>query len=121
MATGAYMASAIEKRPNRYSPPTPCLRRQQLQMASMRAISSAILSETNRSTEALQFIGQSFFRMGNSEWISAQMERALARFLGLAGQPRPSSSCSEMYSQMARESHTVVSLCSSAGTFRDGE
>src|SRR5690554_7697705 len=105
---GAYIQSAMEKRPNRYSPPLPCLRRQQLQIASMRAISSASLSDTANSTEALQFIGQSFFSVGNSECTSAQTERAVALLRGLAGQPLPSSNVSEIYSQIASESHTVI-------------
>jgi hypothetical protein len=87
----------------------------------MRAISFNKVADGVKRKEALQFIGQSCFKAGNSECISALTDLALARRLGLLGQPAPPSMSAEMYSQIARESQTVISLCNKTGTFSEGE
>ena len=71
-----------------------------------------------RRPSARAFMGHCERRMPKPACISALTARATARAARSRGQPRPASS--QAYSQIARESHTSTSPCSSTGTRRVG-
>src|SRR6266850_2438048 len=78
--TGAYMASAAEKRPKRNGPPVPWRSRQLCQSDWMRSISSLTSAGQVRRAKALRTFIDRFWRSaGKPECISAHTDRAVAR------------------------------------------
>src|SRR5216683_5768056 len=119
--TGAYMASAAEKRPKRNGPSAPW-RSQLCQSDWMRSISSMTSAGQVRGAKTLRTFIDRFWRSaGKPECISAQTDRAVARATDSAGQPRVPGCASARYSRIASESQTRVSPSISTGTFPDCE
>src|SRR6266849_10486518 len=120
--TGAYMASAAEKRPKRNGPPAPWRSRQLCHRDWMRSISSSTSAGQVRGAKTLRTFIDRFWRSaGKPECISAQTDRAVDRATESAGQPRVPGCASARYSRIASESQTRVSPSISTGTFPDGE
>ncbi|MNL03908.1 hypothetical protein D3C87_1244570 [compost metagenome] len=70
---------------------------------------------------AVTFIGSWLRTLAKPECISAQTERASARAAGSAGQRAFSGKRSARYSEIDRESQTVMSPSTSVGTLPAGE
>ncbi len=88
----------------------------------MRLTSSCTSGVTPRlGNDERTFIGRWLRSAEKPECISALTARAMARAVPSAGQSFASGNISARYSQMARLSHTVRSLCFSAGTLPEGE
>src|SRR6266571_5286289 len=120
--TGAYMASAAEKRPKRNGSLVPWRSRQLCQSDWMRSISSPTSAGQARGAKTLRtFIDRFWRNAGKPECISAQTDRAVARATASAGHPRTLGCVSARYSRIASESQTQVSPSISTGTFPDGE
>src|SRR5216683_2836191 len=86
--TGAYMASAAEKRPKRSGPSAPWRSRQLCQSDWMRSISSSTSAGQVRGAKTLRTFMERFWRSaGKPECISAQTDRAVAR--DRVGRPTP--------------------------------
>ncbi len=120
--TGAYIASAAQKRPKRNGPPVPWRWRQLCHSDSMRSISAPTSAGQVRGAKTLRTFIDRFWRSaGKPECISAQTDRAVARATESAGQPRVPGCASARYSRIASESQTHVSPSISTGTFPEGE
>src|SRR3989440_12009465 len=121
-ATGAYMASAAEKRPKRNGPPAPWRSRQLCHRDWMRSISAPTSAGQVRGAKTLRTFIDRFWRSaGKPECISAHADRAVARATVSAGHPRVPGCVSARYSRIASESQMRISPSTSTGTFPDGE
>src|ERR1700748_3250348 len=115
VTTGAYMASAMVRAPNRKGPPE--LARQSRQIVQTRSISACARDQILK-------LGKWPFRLTGSEarsvvkpeWISPQIERQCARKTRSAGSNLASGITSLRYSAIASVSQTVAPSCRRHGT-----
>src|ERR1700726_347136 len=120
VTTGAYIASAIERSPNRNGPPD--LARQSRQMLQTRSMSACARDQILK-------LGKWPFRLTGSdarsvvkpEWISPQIDRQCARNMRSLGNSPASGMVSLRYSAIARVSHTVAPSCRRHGTRIDDD
>src|SRR4029078_8798499 len=120
VTTGAYMASAMVRSPNRNGPPD--LARHSRQMVQTRSISDFARDQI------LQF-GKCPFRLTGSEarsvvkpeWISPQIERQCARWMRSAGSKPASGIASLRYSDIASVSQKVAASWRRHGTRVDDD
>src|ERR1700722_613556 len=115
VTTGAYMASAMVRSPNRNGPPD--LARHSRQMVQTRSISACARDQILK-------LGKCPFRLTGSdarnvvkpEWISPQIERQCARKIRSSGTKPECGMTSLRYSAIASVSQTVAPSCRKHGT-----
>lgn len=121
-AMGENIQSAIVNSPNNHGPEVPYFPLHWLHICSILSTSELAFEEIFRLSNLLrQFKGISSLRSKKPECISALMDLATARASVSPGQPFPERKFSEMYSQIAKESHTVSVAWIRTGTLSVGE
>src|ERR1700688_1242765 len=120
VTTGAYMASAIERSPNRNGPPD--LARHSRQIVHTRSISACARDQILKPGKCpLRLTGSEARSVVKPEWISPQMERQCARNMRSAGNSPASGMTSLRYSAIASVSQTVAPSCRRHGTRIDDD
>src|SRR3984885_8891063 len=118
--TGAYIASAILRSPNKNGPPD--LARHSRQMAQIRSISACARDQILKFGKCpLRLTGSEARSVVKPEWISPQIERQCARKTRSAGSNLASGMTSLRYSAIASVSHTVAPSCRRQGTRIDDD
>src|SRR3977135_541302 len=120
VTTGAYMASAIERSPNRNGPPD--LARHSRQMVQTRSISACARDQLLKPGKCpFRLTGSAARKVVKPEWISPQIERQCARNMRSDGSKPASGMASLRYSAIASVSHTVAPSCRRHGTRIDDD
>src|SRR5258707_4114059 len=120
VTTGAYIASAMLRSPNRNGPPD--LARHSCQIAQTRSISACARDQIVKPGEwPFRLTGRDARRVVNPEWISPQIERQCARNIRSAGNRPASGMTSLRYSAIASVSHTVAPSWRRHGTNIDDD
>src|SRR6202045_4296647 len=120
VTTGAYMASAMQRSPNRNGPPD--LARHSRQIAQTRSISACARDQILKPGKCpLRLTGSEARSVVKPEWISPQIERQCARKTRSAGNKPASGLTSLRYSAIASVSHTVAPSCRRHGTRIDDD
>src|SRR3982074_1133319 len=120
VTTGAYMASAMVRSPNRNGPPD--LARHSRQIAQTRSISDCARDQILKPGKwPFRLTGSDARRVVNPEWISPQIERQCALCTRSAGNRPASGMISLRYSAIASVSHTVAPSCRRHGTSIDDD
>src|ERR1700694_4278440 len=115
VTTGAYMASAMVRSPNRNGPPD--LDTQSPQIVQTRSMSACARDQILKWGKCpFRLTGSDPRSVVNPEWISPQIERQWARNMRSAGNRPASGLTSLRYSAIASVSHTVAPSCRSHGT-----
>src|ERR1700719_1543021 len=120
VTTGAYIASAMLRWPNRNGPPD--WARHSRQMAQPRSISAWARDQILKPGKCpFRLTGSDARKVVNPEWISPQIERQWARNTRSAGNNPASGMTSLRYSAIASVSHTVAPSCRRHGTRIDDD
>src|SRR3954447_20467218 len=120
VTTGAYMASAVVRSPNRNGPPD-CAR-QSRQMEQTRSISACARDQILKPGKCpFRLTGSDARSVAKPEWISPQIERQCARWTRSAGSRPASGITSLRYSAIASVSQTVALSCRRQGTKIDDD
>src|SRR5258708_31563401 len=120
VTTGAYMASAIERSPNRNGPPD--LARHSRQIVLTRSISACARDQILKFGKCpLRLTGSEARSVVKPEWISPQIERQCARCTRSAGSRPESGIVSLRYSPIASVSQIVAPSCRRQGTRIDDD
>src|ERR1700742_77053 len=120
VTTGAYIASAMVRSPNRNGPPD--LARHSRQMVQTRSISACARDQILKFGKwPLRLTGSEARSVVKPEWISPQIERQCARKMRSAGNNLASGITSLRYSAIASVSHTVAPSCRRHGTRIDDD
>src|SRR6195256_3796350 len=120
VTTGAYMASAMVRSPNRNGPPD--LARHSRQIVQMRSISPCARDQILKFGKwPFRLTGNDALKVVKPEWISPQIERQWARNTRSAGNSPASGLTSLRYSAIAIVSHTVAPSCRRHGTRIDDD
>src|SRR5882757_1488283 len=120
VTTGAYMASAMLRSPNRNGPPD--LLRHSRQMVQIRSMSAWARDQILKFGKCpFRLTGKDARRVVNPEWISPQIERQCARRMRSCGSKPASGMISLRYSAIASVSHTVAPSCRRQGTRMDDD
>src|SRR3981189_1970616 len=120
VTTGAYMASAMVRSPNRNGPPD--LARHSRQIVQTRSMSDCALDQILKPGKwPFRLTGSDARRVVNPEWISPQIERQCARNTRSAGNRPGSGMTSLRYSAIASVSHTVAPSWRRHGTRIDDD
>src|SRR4030081_2660029 len=120
VTTGAYMASAMVRSPNRYGPPD--LARHSRQIVQMRSMSPCARDQILKLGKwPFRLTGNDARKVVKPEWISPQLERQCARNTRSAGNRPASGMTSLRYSAIATVSHTVAPSCRRHGTNIDDD
>src|ERR1700709_1508538 len=120
VTTGAYIASAMVRSPNRNGPPD--LARHSRQIVQMRSMSPCARDQILKFGKwPFRLTGNDARRVVKPEWISPQIERQCARCMRFAGNRPGSGITSLRYSAIARVSHTVAPSCRRHGTRIDDD
>src|SRR6266478_4709257 len=118
VTTGAYMASAIERSPNRKGPPD--LARHSRQIAQTRSMSACARDHILKPGKCpFRLTGSDARSVVNPEWISPQIDRQCARDTRSLGRRPESGITSLRYSAIASVSHTVAPSWRRQGTRMD--
>src|SRR6195256_7086580 len=118
--TGAYIASAMVRSPNRNGPPD--LARHSRQIVETRSISAWARDQILKSGKyPFRLTGSDARSVVNPEWISPQIERQCARKMRSDGNRPASGMTSLRYSAIASVSHTVAPSCRRHGTNIDDD
>src|SRR6478609_207537 len=120
VTTGAYMASAMLRSPNRNGPPD--LPRHSRQMLQTRAMSAWARDQILKPGKCpLRLTGSEARSVVKPEWISPQIERQCARWMRSEGKRPASGITSLRYSAIASVSQTVEPSCRRHGTRIDDD
>src|SRR6266480_703924 len=120
VTTGAYIASAVVRSPNKNGPPD--LARQSRQMVQTRSISACARDQILKPGKwPLRLTGSEALSVVKPEWISPQIERQCARSTRSAGSRPASGQTSLRYSAIASVSQTVAPWCLRQGTRIDDD
>src|ERR1700733_9278200 len=120
VTTGAYIASAMERSPNRNGPPEAARHsRHMVQTRSMSACARVQILKFGK--WPLRLTGSDARRVVKPEWISPQIERQCARNTRSAGNRPAFGMISLRYSAIASVSHTVAPSWRRHGTRMDDE
>src|ERR1700729_57001 len=107
VTTGAYIASAMVRSPNKNGPPD--LARHSRQMTQTRSMSACARDQILKLGKwPFRLTGSEARSVVNPEWISPQIERQCALKTRAAGSNFASGMASLRYSAIARVSHTVA-------------
>src|SRR5580698_9844937 len=113
--TGAYIASAMQRLPNRNGPPDSA--RHSRQMVQTRSISACARDQILKLGKCpFKLTGSEARSVVKPEWISPQIERQCARKTRSAGSNFASGITSLRYSAIASVSQTVEPSCRRQGT-----
>src|SRR6266403_1529633 len=120
VTTGAYMASAMVRSPNKYGPPD--VARHSRQMAQTRSISACARDQILKPGKCpFRLTGSDARRVVKPEWISPEIERQCARNMRSAGNRPASGMTSLRYSDIASVSQTVAPSWRRHGTRIDDD
>src|SRR6266478_8665900 len=120
VTTGAYMASATERSPNRNGPPD--LARHSRQIAHTRSISACARDQILKPGKCpLRLTGSEARSVVKPEWISPQIDQQCARCTRSAGNRPASGIVSLRYSPIANVSQIVAPSCRRHGTRIDDD
>src|ERR1700710_1910466 len=120
VTTGAYMASAMERSPNRNGPPDSA--RHSRQIAQIRSMAPCAREQILKFGKwPLRLTGSDALKVVKPEWISPQIERQCARCTRSAGNRPASGMTSLRYSAIASVSQTVAPSCRRHGTRIDDD
>ena len=120
VTTGAYIASAMERSPNRNGPPdSERHSRQMVQTRSMSACARVQILKLGKCP--LRLTGSDARSVVKPEWISPQIERQCARWMRSRGNSPASGLISLRYSAIASVSQTVAPSCRKHGTRMVGD
>src|SRR5664279_716641 len=120
VTTGAYIASAMLRAPNRNGPPD--LARHSRQIVQTRSISACARDQILKPGKwPFRLTGSEARRVVNPEWISPQIERQCARNIRSEGSKPASGMISLRYSDIASVSQTVAPSCRRHGTRIDDD
>src|SRR5260370_11307731 len=120
VTTGAYMASAMVRSPNRNGPPD--LARHSRQIVQTRSMSACARDQILKPGKwPFRLTGRDARRVVNPEWISPQIERQCARDIRSAGNNPAWGMVSLRYSAIASVSQTVAPSCRRQGTRIDDD
>src|SRR5436309_4787294 len=120
VTTGAYIASAMVRSPNRNGPPD--WTRHSRQMVQTRSISAWARDQILKLGKwPFRLTGSEARSVVNPEWISPQIERQCARRMRSAGSRPALGMISLRYSAIARVSHTVAPSWRRHGTRIDDD
>ena len=107
VTTGAYIASAMVRSPNKYGPPDSA--RHSRQMVQTRSISACARDQILKPGKwPFRFTGSEARSVVKPEWISPQIERQCARWMRSAGNRPASGMTSLRYSPIASVSQMVA-------------
>src|SRR6202022_4829975 len=120
VTTGAYMASAIERSPNRNGPPD--LARHSRHIVQTRSISACARDQILKPGKCpFRLTGSDARKVVKPEWISPQIERQCARDTRSSGSRPECGMTSLRYSAIASVSHTVAPSWRRHGTRIDDD
>src|ERR1700709_2394319 len=120
VTTGAYIASAMVRSPNRNGPPD--LARHSRQIVQMRSMSDCARDQILKFGKwPLRLTGSDARSVVKPEWISPQIERQCARRMRSDGSKPASGMISLRYSALARVSHTTAPSWRRHGTRIDDD
>src|ERR1700709_2627296 len=120
VTTGAYIASAMVRSPNKNGPPD--LARHSRQILQMRSMSPCARDQILKFGKwPFRLTGNDALKVVKPEWISPQIERQCARCTRSAGNRPASGMASLRYSAIASVSHTVAPSCRRHGTRIDDD
>src|ERR1700743_430830 len=115
VTTGAYIASAMVRSPNKNGPPD--LARHSRQIVQTRSISACARDQILKFGKwPFRLTGSEARSVVNPEWISPQIERQCAREMRSAGSNLASGMISLRYSAIASVSQTTAPSCRRQGT-----
>src|SRR6266567_3556940 len=115
VTTGAYIASAMVRSPNRNGPPD--LAKHSRQMVQTRSMSDCARDQILKPGKwPFRLTGSEARSVVKPEWISPQIERQCARWTRSAGNSPASGIASLRYSAIASVSQTVAPSCRRHGT-----
>src|SRR3954453_13848951 len=120
VTTGAYIASAMLRWPNRYGPPD--IARHSRQMVQTRSMSDCARDQILKPGKwPFRLTGSDARSVVKPEWISPQIERQCARKMRSCGNRPASGMISLRYSAIASVSQTVAPSCRRHGTRIDDD
>src|SRR3974390_731671 len=115
VTTGAYIASAMERSPNRNGPPD--LARHSRQIVQTRSMSACARFQILKPGKCpFRLTGSEARSVVKPEWISPEIERQCARKIRSSGNRPASGLISLRYSAIASVSQTVAPSCRRHGT-----
>src|SRR6201999_510725 len=120
VTTGAYIASAMVRSPNRKGPPDRT--RQSRQIAQTRSISACARDQILQLGKwPFRLTGNEARNVVKPEWISPEIARQCARWIRSAGNNPACGMVSLRYSAIASVSQTVAPSCRRQGTRIDDD